>query len=306
MQHYTIERLSVDNIIHLQALYRSCYSKKMSIEVLKGKYNTKIFGPEWIGYLALTSDNKPAAFYGVLPCRFRIRDETFLAAQSADTMTHPSHRKKGLFTQLAKMTYELARHEGIQFIFGFPNQNSYGGFVRLEWRFLVRPMQLFVLNGSKIPWANLFLKIPGLGNFYEKMMKIRFGSLVENGDFSGKHGVIRDQIFFKYKSQYSKTFVKKSSDIFAWMKNDGSLKIGFITFQDTTSPESLKHFLRLSAKRLGCHSIILMTSWNSQLYKLLTKITSPMDGLPIGFYNLMNRDINFDDVIFEYCDIDIF
>ena len=137
-------------------------------------------------------------------------------------------------------------------------------------------------------------------------MKIRVGNLIEQADFSSEHGVIRDQTFLKYKSQYAKTFTRKTNDVFAWMKNDGSLKIGFIAFRDTATPESVLHFIRRSAKALGCHSIILMTSWNSGLYKLLTKITPATDGLQVGFYNLTDRDLDFNEVAFEYCDIDIF
>jgi hypothetical protein len=306
MQDYRIERLSIDNISHLQSLYRSIYSKDVSIELLKGKYNTMIFGAEWIGYLAITPDNIPAAFYGVIPCRFRIRGEVHLAAQSADTMTHPDHRKKGLFIQLARLTYELARQEGIQFIFGFPNQNSYSGFVKLKWHFVERPMQLFLLMGSDIPWAKAFLKIPGLAKVYEKMIAVRYPDHVENKDFSEGDGVVRDQVFFDYKRQYSNTFVKRANGIFAWMKNDGSLKIGLISFDDSIHAQSVKYFLQNSARVLGCHPIILMTSFNSRLYETLSKVTPPRVGLPIGFYNLTDRHFNFDAVKFEYCDIDVF
>lgn len=306
MQQYTIERLSNDNINHLQSLYRSIFSKDVSIELLKGKYNTKVFGAEWIGYLAMTPHNKPAAFYGVIPCRFKIRGEVLLAAQSADTMTHPDHRKRGLFIQLAKLTYDLARQEGIQFIFGFPNQNSYAGFVKLNWHFVERPMQLFFLSGSAIPWAKLLLKIPGLAKVYEKMTEISDASHVQNEEIAEGDGVIRDRLFLEYKRQYTKTFIKRSNGIFAWMKNDGSLKIGLITFGNTIGSESVKNYLQHSAMALGCHSIVLMTSFNSKLYKTLTKVISPRDGLPIGFYDLTDRRLNFDDVEFEYCDIDIF
>lgn len=306
MQEYTIERISIANINHLQTLCRSTYSKKVTLEYLTGKYDTKFLEAKWLGYLAFTPSRKPAAFYGVIPCRFKIREEIFLAAQSADTMTHPDHQKKGLFIQLAKKTYELARQEGVQFIFGFPNQNSYTGFIKLNWRFAPDPMQLFVLKGSKVPWAALLLRIPVLKNLYEYMVEKYFTFQNREGDFSGEHGVIRDALFLKYKNQYTRTFIKKSKDIFAWMKNDGSLKIGLLTFGDTTRPESVENFLRHTAKTLGCHSIILMTTRNTPLYKTLVKITAPRDGLPIGFYNLTNRHLNFDEVRFEYCDIDIF
>lgn len=306
MLDYRIERLSIDNIIHLQSLYRLTFSKEMSIESLKGKYTTKVFGAEWIGYLAITPDNISAAFYGVIPCRFRIGGEVHLAAQSADTMTHPDHRKKGLFIQLAKLTYELARQEGIQFIFGFPNQNSYPGFFKLKWHFVERPMQLFILKGSAIPWAKAFLKTPGLAKVYEKIIEVRYPLNFENKDFSEGDGVVRDQLFFEYKRQYTNTFTKRVNGVFSWMKNDGSLKIGLISFDESIRAESFKNFLQHSARVLGCHPIILMTSFNSRLYKALSKIIKPRDGLPIGFYNLTNRHFNFDAVKFEYCDIDVF
>jgi GNAT superfamily N-acetyltransferase len=305
MHQYTIERISPASLHHIQTLYHSIYSKTLSTKSLAGKYTTKIFGVEWLGYLAFTHNKKPAAFYGVIPCHFKIRDEIFLAAQSADTMTHPDHQRQGLFTQLAKKTYELARQEGVQFIFGFPNENSYAGFVKLNWKFMERPMQLFLLKGSKLPWASLLLKTPILRDVYEQMMEKRFGHVNENGELSDHHGVIRNALFFKYKNQYTKTFVKKCNGVFAWIKNDGLLKVGLLSLGDA-SPEAIESFLRHMANSLGCHSIVLMTSCNTELYKTLIKITSPSDGLPIGFYNLTNRDLHFSDVRFEYCDIDIF
>ncbi|MDG6225381.1 MAG: GNAT family N-acetyltransferase [Candidatus Thermoplasmatota archaeon] len=56
------------------------------------------------------------------------------ACHSQDTMTHPGYRRQGIFEVLANKTYDKAREEGIGFVFGFPNQNSYPGFVKkLDW-----------------------------------------------------------------------------------------------------------------------------------------------------------------------------
>ncbi len=124
--------------------------------------------------------------------------------------------------------------------------------------------------------------------------------------FSLGLGVFRYLLFFYYKRRYSNTFMKRANGIFAWMKNDGSLKIGLISFDESIRAESVKNFLQHSGKVLGCHPIILMTSFNSRLYKTLSTIIPPRDGLPIGFYNLTDRHFNFDAVILEYCDIDVF
>lgn len=53
---------------------------------------------------------------------------------SMTTMVAESHRKFGLFTQLAQDNYQVAGKAGIDFVFGFPNSQSTPGFrKRLNW-----------------------------------------------------------------------------------------------------------------------------------------------------------------------------
>jgi hypothetical protein len=285
------------------------FKKKVTTDFFLKKYHTTNFGAEHIGYIAFTEEKFPAAFYGVIPCHFKIDDKIFLAAQSVDTMTHRDHQRRGLFMQLAEKTYEAAKQEGVQFIFGFPNQNSYAGFVKLKWEFLPHPMQYFVLKGSKLPLAVLLLKIPLLRkvyHLYEERMVSELTIQNLGGDRSGENGVMRNPLFLQYKAQYTKTFVKKWPSMHAWMKNDGILKVGLIYFDKTISPEVIVDHLSYTAKILGCRSVVLMTSRHSELYDLLINITTPRKGLPIGFYNLTNEKFQFDKIGFEYCDLDTF
>jgi len=54
---------------------------------------------------------------------------------SMTTMVAESHRKYGLFTQLAQANYAMAKDLGVDFVFGFPNSQSTPGFrKRLEWQ----------------------------------------------------------------------------------------------------------------------------------------------------------------------------
>lgn len=53
---------------------------------------------------------------------------------SMTTMVAESHRKFGLFTQLAQENYRVAADAGVDFVFGFPNSQSTPGFrKRLNW-----------------------------------------------------------------------------------------------------------------------------------------------------------------------------
>jgi GNAT superfamily N-acetyltransferase len=264
---------------------------------------------EWLGHVAVTNDHKAAAFYGLIPCHFNIKNETFLAAQAVDAMTHPLHQRKGLFTQLVETTHDLARQEGVQFVFGFPNKNSYPGLFKLGWKFLPRSMQYFLLEASALPFAKLFLRIPLLNKIYRLyenkiVADFNFKNFEEN-PFS-ENGVVRDKTFLKYKSENSRTFCKKWPRVNAWLRNDGNLKVGLIRIDRGASPQHVVDHLIQTGKILGCRWIILMTSFNTTLYDLLITVRTSKDGFPIGFYNLTNRSFDFSELKFEYCDIDIF
>jgi len=72
--------------------------------------------------------------YALMPTWLRLGSEVVLGAQSLDTMTHPDYRNQGMFTVLAKACMELAENRGVEALYGFPNENSYHGFVsKLNW-----------------------------------------------------------------------------------------------------------------------------------------------------------------------------
>lgn len=66
---------------------------------------------------------------------FRIRggSATRLALQPADTMVHPDHRRKGLFTRMTERAIEAYAAEEPAFCFNFPNSQSLPGYRKLGW-----------------------------------------------------------------------------------------------------------------------------------------------------------------------------
>lgn len=306
MTGYTFQRLSEENIKHLVALYGLVFHKKVSLDFLMRKYNTKNSGASYIGYIAFSEDG-PAAFYGVLPCLMNIGGETVLAAQSADTMTHPDHRKKGLFQYLAQKTYALAKESGIRFIFGFPNQNSYPGFVKLNWQFPMEPLKLFMIRASSFPYAKAVHKVKLFSKFYYRLVDLFIAKNVNAEDlFDNKEdGVQHDQSFIEYK-QYSRTFFVRINHALLWIKPDSDLKVGFMKIHpQQTADTFIKKVSRLAA-RLGCQNVIFITGIHSNIYHFLKPLIQPIDSLPVGFYNLSDHPFEFGQLTFEYCDIDIF
>lgn len=95
--------------------------------------------------------------YALWPVMLQLGKQKYLGAQSLDTMIHPDFRGQGLFMTLANASYELAVAQGVKVLYGFPNANSYGGFIRrLNWDhtgdvpYLVRPIRPGLYR--RIPW----------------------------------------------------------------------------------------------------------------------------------------------------------
>lgn len=108
MKGYRFERLSNENLHNLVSLYQDCFHLKIDKDFLIKKYNTRSFGAQFIGFLAFEeTTNACAGYYGVFPMTAQVKGGTMLIAQSGDTMTHPNHQGKGLFTELANDGYTL-------------------------------------------------------------------------------------------------------------------------------------------------------------------------------------------------------
>jgi hypothetical protein len=304
---YSIERLSISHIPHLQTLYKAAFGTRVTKEFLLKKYDTGFAGERFIGYLAMTATKEPAAFYGVLPCMLRLNGTSIRAAQSADTMTHPRHRRGGLFVNLAERTYALAREKGIEVIFGFPNQNSLPGFNKLRWKFLDTPMQTFTLPANPLPLFRIISRFPFLRRTYDSAIRTLFPLKADRAalSFALVDGVIKDEAFLGYKS-YSHSYFIAVDDATVWIKPDGMLKIGHLGNVGPGSMQRILKKLRRLAFLSGLRRVVFITSANTFLFKSLCGSLQAKASFPIGFYPLTNRDWDFSSVQFEYCDIDIF
>ncbi|MGV9011300.1 MAG: GNAT family N-acetyltransferase [Flavobacteriales bacterium] len=152
MDYYT-ERISDSNFPAFLEIFKAGFGRQAVDEQhFRYKFNTTNTGHRWLGFIAFQKEtNEPAAFYGVFPTIVTIEGEQVVAAQSGDTATRPAHRGKGLFRLLHDRTMELCRAEGIAFIFGFPNENSYPGFKKFNWSDRVSTLRMVRLVKVPLP-----------------------------------------------------------------------------------------------------------------------------------------------------------
>jgi len=309
LNQYVIQRITENHIGHIVSLYQAAFKRKVTEDFIRKKFDTSSFGVKNIGFIALTKEGHPAAFYGVLPCSFILHGKEVLAAQSGDTMTHPEHQRKGLFMELSSRTFALAKENGIRFLFGFPNQHSLPGSRKLNWQYLPDTLQCFQLDVPTLGVARFVRKTKYLMPLYEK-----YAVKIMNPNLAGAEtqvlppsgsGVNRNTAFVRYKA-YHKSYHLSMDKESVWCKIDGELKIGFVSFAgDMPDATFLKKIKRMGAL-LGCRRVLFMTSKGSSLYDFLVQYLKPANGFPVAIYPLQDGEMHLDDLKFEYCDLDIF
>lgn len=311
---YTSHKIDDASYQDLKYLLKESFGLNKSISFIKDKYATEGFGLKNIGILAKNGSSFPAAYYGVFPITLNYNGEDFIVAQSGDTMTAPNHRKKGLFTKLARETYELCKESGIKMVYGFPNENSYPGFERkLNWVFTGK-MQKFAFAVKTIPFCQLASRFNFLSStytwFFEKSIakyniSHKFEDLSEFNHSNVKGQIKKDEHFFNYKLKQQNTAFIQYQGFKLLIKAYTHLIIGAVGYFDKSEVKFFLASIKSLAKQLGSKKVIITISKNHWLYDYIIPSIEPEESLPIGFY-LIDNKIDPKEIQFTHADYDTF
>jgi len=310
IKEYTIERLNDKNLADVERLHIAVYGLARPENYFRKKYNSSYTGVSNIGFIAYNKERIAIAYYGVIPCYVEYQNEVVLAAQSADTMTHPGFRYKGLFVELSNICFDFCKETGIHLIFGFPNQNSYHGAIhKLGWK-MTETMDCFAIPVRGIPLENLFLKFALGRRMYEKYKRavLKKYLLPETGlpnsvIKDGYGGVCRNEEYLAYKT-YSNTFVIGTDTFKAWIKIKNGLIIGDMAITENNFLDSIKKIKKI-ARKLGLKQIYFHASKETSLHNLFMQYYQPVPSFPVLFQDL-NSKISIHKIKFAFADIDIF
>lgn len=295
-------------------LYKETSDYHKDLNFIENKYNTSVYGPINIGYLAFDQDNV-ASYYGVFPINLTFNGIEYLAAQSGDTLTHPNYQKKGLFTYLAKVSYELALQENVQLVFGFPNKNSLPGFQKnLNW-VCHHKMQELTIPVNTLPIAELVSKKDFLNKIYISWVANILNKIKVNPNEAALEGfntqvnllrVKKDLNFFKYKRYSNATLISKNNFLI-FLKVETHLIIGDVAFFDKNKLAEFLNTIKQLARQLLVFKIKFYLSSNHWLFDYLKDAYTPVDNNYIGFCFInQNVSIPFEDALFSAADFDTF
>lgn len=303
-----IDKFSLKDIANL---YKTCFGVSVTADELERKYDTKRFGEEYVGFVAVDENQQVGGYYGVFPCRINYEGQELTVGQSGDTMTAPNHRKKGLFTNLANETYALCERIDLAFVFGFPNENSLPGFERkLNWKFYGNMNMFTIANNVSLPLCEIASKYSLFKNVYQKIILTRVKKhLVHLNSFNFKtepNGVLKNQDFFDYKLSKSKdTYLLNYEGFKLIIKTDPHLMIGDVERFDKSRSDDFLLMLKKLSRLTFAKKTQLALSENHWLFPLLANQISSTLSLPIGFYEI-NNDIDYSMFSFSLADYDTF
>ncbi len=275
-QSYQIHRLSKERLYDLYRLFKNSkrWFFQKSYKYFKEKYNTSYTGVEYVGYLAYDLNGDPAAFYGVIPMIGKYKGESILIGQSADTLTHPNHQKKGLFVYLANKTYKLAKEEGVKFLYGLPNSNSYPGFIKkLDWKHQ-DDIYIHSISINQFPFAKIF-QLTKVSNYFFKFYidlltlifwrkQINFLNLIKENENNFSIRILYDEIYFGNKKYGGDSKILKVSETSTMLiKVKSKLKIGVLSHNINLDSRLIVK-LKLFAFFCGCNEIEFKSNYSNE------------------------------------------
>ena len=310
LKDYVVERLTKQTLTDVQQLYEAVYQRPAPPNYFRTKYNTAFTGLEYLGFIAYNKERIPVAYYGVIPCFLQNGSEKIISAQSADTMTHPKFRYKGMFVELSNLTFDLCRKEGIRVIFGFPNQNSYHGAVnKLGW-VMTHTLDCFIISIGAPPLSAMATKSRLTNIIYGKYKNWilhkfkREEEIIPNSSISeGFVGVCRDSGYKTSKSYYERQ-VLNIGNALVWCKISNEWVIGDMEVTANDFESVIERMKRIASK-LGIRQIQFHASPGTALHSLFASRYKSIPSFP-ALFQQFDPAVDIKKIKFTFADIDIF
>lgn len=290
-QTYSIVRANKENIGDLGRIFKESRGIDVSVEYLRRKFDTHYTGKTYFAHFAYDQEGNPAAFFCLFPCFLRVDGKKVLAGQSADIITHHLHQRKGLFGMLGKATEELAAAEGMDYLFAFPNDNSFPGFTRsLHWH-EINQFQVHAFRSGALPIYRALTKFKLYG-LYARWSKFILKKATapqdgfEGADMASNANVHwREAGYFSYK-QYNPSFMITLDGMKIWAKIEGRLVVGDIQLLKPIQVETVIAGINKLCRNLGLEEWIMETSKGAYWDNKFKGMSELREGVRIVYKNL--------------------
>ncbi len=190
---------------------------------LKSYWRWRFFGSEACDTAILVADHQ-SQIVGIQPVAifdFQWGQKVLQGAMYTGVLTHPDHRRKGIFRSLVDSTNEYASDRNAAFSMTMPNELSYPGFIRTgEWLDPGDiPMYIKVLDGRR-------LLTPKIGAFCATAvgwtLRVPFWQQSRPDRESGEYEQVAnapadlDDLFSEYAQQLDNLMIRRTARYWNW------------------------------------------------------------------------------------------
>lgn len=130
---YVIRSAEPSDAAAFCSLYETVWGHGRSTEWFRWKYVENPY-VDHVPMFVAEADGRLVGTRPYVPLRMRMGRETPLALLTADTMVHPDHRRRGLFTRMTERSLSFYADREPAFSFNQPNDRSLGGYRKLGWQ----------------------------------------------------------------------------------------------------------------------------------------------------------------------------
>jgi hypothetical protein len=163
-------------------LFNKLSNSHRSLEFWRWRFKENPYSEQAI--LSLGCSNKTGKIvgqYAVMPLRLNFLGKPILACQSVDTLVSPEFQGQKMFTKTANHCYSQCVQKQVRAVYGFPNRNSYPGFMRnLGWRKISYLKKYYIRLNIKKKLKS-FMKVEFFATLFNEIytliLKLRFSFL---------------------------------------------------------------------------------------------------------------------------------
>jgi hypothetical protein len=113
----------------INILFNSVFNKERSLNQWSWEFTKNPFG--FKAFVA-QENQKIVGYLGAINRRIIIIGNEFLASMEVDGMTHPEYGRQGIFVGLGKRLLSESKEDGMDIVYGFPNENALPGHRKMQ------------------------------------------------------------------------------------------------------------------------------------------------------------------------------
>lgn len=209
-----IRNFSDGDEVQIQKLFFETYQTELKSELWQWRFFGNPFG---VSNIKLAFDeNTLVGHYAVSPVEAIISNKKIVLAHSLTTMIHPEYQGRGLFSKMASELYENIKNDDYFAVWGFPNNNSYYGFVKnLNWSPIVDIPILSCKKAGQFTSQRLEIQKGFRGIVFEDYVDTTYNQLLKSDKYinwryinhpvnnyeclqlKDKHSVVKGFVIFK-------------------------------------------------------------------------------------------------------------